>query len=241
MRIAIIDDIPEEIDKLEDVLKEELYARGENTHTLYTYQNGETFLSDWTDGKFDLIILDIYMDGLSGIEVAREIRKSDQDVQLVFCTTSNEFASESYEMHAHFYLHKPYSRDQIILMLDRLNWEDFELKRTLTLPDGQKVLLRNVRYTEYSNHALTIHTKKSEDIRTYITQAKAEELFCAQSYFLVCTKGIIVNLYEVDRMENGTFRLHDGTILPISRRKSKTVQEQFATFTFEQMRKGANF
>ena len=60
------------------------------------------------------------MGGILGIDVARKVRESDNDVRLVFCTTSNEFASESYEVNAHYYLHKPFTEKSIKLMLDRL-------------------------------------------------------------------------------------------------------------------------
>lgn len=55
-------------------------------------------MAAWTPGMCDLVILDIFMGGVTGMDVAREIRRSDREVKLVFCTTSNEFASESYEV-----------------------------------------------------------------------------------------------------------------------------------------------
>ncbi len=241
MNIAIIDDVQEEIKKLTDVLGQQLIELGDTEYQLHTYHSGEAFLTDWSTKSFDLIILDIFMDELTGIDVARTVRKTDKDVKLVFCTTSNEFASESYELDAHFYLHKPYSEDQIKTMLSRLNISQLEERRAITLPDGQKVILRSIRYTEYSNHVLIIHTRKNEDIRVYMSQSKAEEILCAYPYFLVCTKGIIVNLYEVESLEKDLIHLTGNITLPVSRRRAKIVQDQFAAFTFDRMRREADF
>lgn len=236
MKIALVDDCQEELDRLSDILSRKLNAAGDTEHKLHIFHSGEAFLTDWKPGSYDLIILDIFMDKLTGVEVAHEIRKTDQDVRLVFCTTSNEFASESYEVNAHFYLHKPYSEERVDTMLSRLNLENYELRRSITLPDGQRIILRNILYTDYSNHVLTIHSKRRAALRCYISQSGAEELLCAYPYFLVCSKGIIVNLYEVESKIGDTFCLTDGSILPISRRKSKEVQDAYAAFQFEKMR-----
>lgn len=232
MNVALVDDCQKDLDYLSTLLLQKLG----NHISLHIFHSGKEFLSFWKPGSYDLVILDILMDTLTGIDIAREIRKIDSEVRLVFCTASNEFASESYEVNAHFYLRKPYSQDQADTMLSRLNLQNYELRRSVTLPDGQQIILRNIIYTEYSNHVLTIHSKQRNDVRSYISQSNAEALFCAYPYFLVCSKGIIVNLHEVDHKMAGTFHMSDGTILPISRRKSKEVQDAYAAFCFAKMR-----
>lgn len=236
MKIAIVDDHQSEIARLSDILSRKLIAAGDTEHHIFPFSSGEAFLTSWTPGSYDLIILDIFMETLTGVDVARRIRMIDRDVRLVFCTTSNDFASESYEVGAHFYLRKPYSEEQVDTMLSRLNLENYELRRTIPLPDGQKIMLRNILYTEYSNHVLIIHSKRRADIRCYMTQTEAEALLCVHSYLRVCSKGIIVNLHEVEAKVADTFRLTDGSILPISRRKAKEVQDAYAAFQFEKMR-----
>ena len=237
MKTAIIDDQQEEIQKLSELISERLISVGDTEYNIDTFSSGEAFLSSWRSGLYDLIILDIYMEGMNGIEVARKIRETDRDVRLVFCSSSNEFAGESYELNAHFYLRKPYSREHVNTMLTRLNVEAYEMKRSVLLPDGRRIILRNVLYTEYSNHVINIHQKQGETIRCYLTQAQAEALFCKFSYFLVSSRGIIVNLHEVDAKLSDSFRLSNGEMIPISRRKSREVQDAYAKFHFEKLRK----
>ena len=75
------------------------------------FPSGEAFLASYRPGLFDLIILDIFMKEITGMDTARKIRESDQTVRIVFSTSSNDFASESYEVNACYYLKKPYGTD----------------------------------------------------------------------------------------------------------------------------------
>ena len=237
MNIALIDDRQEELDRLAALLHQKLDILGDNSHKIDFYHSGEEFLNAWTPRSYDLITLDVYMDGITGVDVARRIRRTDKDVRLVFCTSSNDFASESYEVGAHFYLHKPYSEARIDDMLSRLDIDGYELRRVVTLPDGKAILLRNVLYTEYDNHSVTVHTKHGDDLRCTCTHAELEAVLCQHTYFFSCYKGIIVNLHEVSGMTKDSFRISDGSTIPISRRKAKEAAETYAKFHFEKLRK----
>ena len=129
MRISIVDDDIRMYERLQTYFGELLGAAAELTY----FQSGEAFLRVWQPGAFELIVLDIFMEKLTGMDVAKEIRKTDSDVRLVFCTTSNEFASESYEVNACYYLHKPFDRDRVKAMLDRIDLAQIEKERTVQL------------------------------------------------------------------------------------------------------------
>ena len=235
MKIAIVDDRPEELNRLIRITEKTLPQAKR-----FTFSSGEAFLDTWKQGEYDLILLDIFMDGILGIDVARKVREEDMDVRLVFCTTSNEFACESYEVGANYYLQKPISETSFAKMLEMIRLDHYEKNRFITLPDGQKIVLRNITYTEYYNHSIIIHSKKRDDLQTRMSQTEWEELLAAHDFFSSCSKGIVVNFYEVDRIENGMFVLKNGDSVPISRRKTKEVTESYAHFCFEQMRKGDN-
>jgi len=180
------------------------------------------------------------MGNILGVDVARKVRETDNDVRIVFCTTSNEFASESYEVRANYYLQKPVSVSSFQRMLQMIRLSDYELNRFITLHDGQKIVLRNITYTEYYNHTIIIHSKKRADLQTRISQTEWELLLSEHNFLYSCSKGIVVNFHEVDRQENNLFIMKNGDVVPISRRKAKDVTEAFAHFRFEQMRKGGN-
>lgn len=235
MRVALVDDTQEERQILSAILDEELPQAD-----VFTFTDGESFLKDWENNTYDLILLDIYMDEMLGVDVARKVRETDLDVRIVFCTTSNEFASESYEVGANYYLQKPVSINSFQRMLKMIRLDDYELNRFITLPDGQKIVLRNITYTEYYNHSIIIHSKKRADLQTRMSQTEWESLLSEYNFFYSCSKGLVVNFYEVEKVEDNLFLLKNGAQVPISRRKAKDALESYAHFRFEGMRKGGN-
>lgn len=233
MRIALVDDTPIELEIISEIIDKELPHA-----TVFCFSGGKDFLKAWENNGYDLILLDIYMDDMLGVDVAKKIRETDNDVRIVFCTTSNEFASESYEVGANYYLQKPISSTSFKRMLKMIRLDLYEENLFITLPDEQKIVLRNITYTEYYNHSIIIHSKKRADLQTRMSQIEWETLLSEYNFLCSCSKGIVVNLHEVDRIEDGMFVLHNGESVPISRRKAKEMSEKFAHFRFEQMRKG---
>lgn len=234
MKIAIVEDDIQMYERLQAYLYELLSSSAECMY----FPNGEIFLKTWHPEAFELVILDIFMDRLSGMDVAREIRKTDQKVHLVFSTTSNEFASESYEVNACYYLHKPFGKEQVQAMLDRIDLAQFEKMRTVQLPDGTSVVLRDIIYVDYASHYATLHCKYGRSISVRSNFSDIESLLSPYPYFFLSSKGVIVNFYEVASQNADTFAMRDGSCLPISRRKAKDVKEAYSSFLFAQLRKG---
>lgn len=178
------------------------------------------------------------MDRITGMEAAREIRRTDRDVKLVFCTTSSEFASDSYEVSACYYLHKPLDRERIKAMPDRIDQIQIEKRRVVQLPDGTSAVLRDILYADCAAHCVTLHNKQGEDavVRTAFSQIEA--LLCAYPYFHSPIKGVVVNLYEVTAQSGDTFTLRDSSRIPISRRKARETIDAYSAFRFDQLRRG---
>ena len=233
MNIAIVDDDPRMSSKLQADLSDLL---GEDADTA-CFPSGEAFLASYKPGTFDLIILDIFMEEITGMDAARKIREQDQTVRIVFSTSSNDFASESYEVNACYYLKKPFGKDQLRAMLDRLNLEEMERMRTIKLPDGSRVILRRILYADFASHRVTLHCKDGENRLLASPFSEVEALLCAYPCFISPFKGIIVNFHEVESLSTDTIRLSDGSHIPISRRKSKEVLEAYSNFRFDSMRR----
>ena len=138
MKIALVDDEIIHLQRMYELLSAELTARLSHTpHWIDEYRSGQSFLDHWHPGKYDVVILDIFMGGLTGVDVAKQIRLTDADVKLVFCSRSNEFAAESYHVNAQYYLVKPATPGSISNMLQRLNLE-VSLFIVLVLSTGKK-------------------------------------------------------------------------------------------------------
>ena len=234
MKIAVVEDDVGMFEQIREQLAELLGTAAE----LYHFASGETFLAAWQPGGFDLIILDIFMDRLTGMEVARKIRETDRTVKIAFSTSSNAYASESYEVNACYYLHKPFGKDQLRAMLDRLDLSEVERRRTAKLPDGSTVILRSILYADCAAHCITLHGKDGHDLVVRANFSETERILCAYPYFFSPTKGVIVNFYEVTAQNKDTFTVSNGARIPISRRKAKEAQDAYSSFLFEKLRRG---
>ena len=235
MNIALVDDDQNQLELLYKVIAEEL-SLIPNTR-IKTFPSAEDFLAIWKAGGFDLIILDIFMSGMTGVELARTIRETDETVKLAFCTSSNEFAAESYEVNAQYYLHKPITESSILSMLKRMNIDRIEESRKITLPGGDALAAKNIIYTEYHNHIIFLYQKDGKVTKSRMSQSELEALLLPFGYFCSPSKGIIVNFHEVEDFSDTTLTVSTGALLPVSRRKTKDVKEAFAKFHIQKMMK----
>ena len=232
MVIALIDDDPHERNYLSSLILSECKKLGIPIKQFSFFENGNDFLKGKELHQYDLIILDIFIGEMSGIDLAYEIRRQNKYVRIVFCSTSNDFACESYNVGASYYIQKPVTSQDITQMIERLDIEDYELRRFIQLPDQQQVLLRNIVYAEYSNHVITIHKKTGPDTKTRLALNQFIDIIKEFSFFITCNKGTIVNLYEVAEWNSGFFTMKNGVTVTISRRRKKEVECAYRHFLF---------
>ncbi len=235
MRIALIDDEPCLLNILKDALSASLAELSIEAECVDTYASGEEFLAEFEKGKYDIIILDIYMTGMTGIDAARRIRELDTDVSFAFCTSSNEFASETYEVEAKYYLNKPISREKVTAMLSRFNFASIERNRSVTLSDGVRIPLRQIIYTEYNNHRVTFHIRSIPSRSFYMSHSETEAMLLKHKGFCSVNKGCIVNFAEVKSISQNTFTMKNGDIVSISRRRFKEIEGEYTRYRFDML------
>ena len=102
LRVAICEDSEMEHKRLLKIIE-----MGEYPAEPTVFGSGEAFLQEYRKGQFDVIFMDIYMNGMSGVETVRSIREIDENVIVAFTTSSTEFALEGYRLDVFKYLEKP--------------------------------------------------------------------------------------------------------------------------------------
>ena len=230
IHVAIVDDEEEQIETTRGLLLR--YEKEHDTAIrITTFNNAVTFLDPYK-GDYDIVILDVKMPYLNGIDAARKLREMDEQVILFFLTTMEQYALRGYEVAAMDYLIKP------------INYFDFALRfsravKKLDKENDQSVILKTetgivrvfpsqIYYVEVSGHYCLYHTAVGEYRQYYSTKKLAQEL--RENNFALCNSYLLVNLRYVDRIEDLSVFVR-GKELPISHPKKKTFQDRFAAYS----------
>lgn len=236
MRTAVIDDLFECRNEITSCLHRffsEHYA--DEPLSIDEYTSGEDFISDFRKDKYDLIFIDQYMGGISGIDTAKIIRKFDDFVTLVFITTSRDHAIESYQVRAGGYLLKPFSYmdfDQTLLLLGMAKLRN---ARFIDI-QGENILLREILWCDKDGHYVQIHTLQRGVLRYRIPFSTVLETLLGFPQFLTCYKGCIVNMDHVEKIDEVDFILTTGTRILFSKRDKKKIENDYHTYLFQKAR-----
>ena len=228
MNIAIIDDLTTELDLLTTYLTD--FAKEEaREFQLSRYESGDAFLENFR-GQYDLILMDIDMPGLNGIDTSREIRRIDERAVLMFVTAMPQYALAGYEVDAIDYIIKPVSYPDFALKLKKaLRYvKQNKADEPIVLQTKEGLITLNISeiyYIESALHYCIYHTRDREyRVRENIS---AVEQRLAPFGFARCNAGYLVALKHVKAIIKDDVKVGDYT-LKISRGKKASFTEQFA-------------
>ena len=242
MNIALVDDLATDLDKLESCLRE--YASIHQLDLdLQRFSGAEQFLKEYHPLKYTVIFLDIYMDGMNGIEAAEKIRETDADTLLVFLTTSEEHRADAFRFHAYDYLHKPYNQSNVFRTMDhilRLHTEE-DSRRFFFTCNRKNCSLRyaDLVCLETNKNYLLIQDTTGQTWRTRMTFSAAANLLSEDPRFLTIVRGLIVNMDHIQHLSNGICHLDNGTRLPVTARNIKAIRQMLHNYHFLKIRREA--
>ncbi len=231
MRIAIVEDRADDQENLRELFSEEARER-EWAYTVEIYPSGEAFLA--AAGDFDLVFLDVMMDGIDGLETARRFHNKGGRALVVFVTVEADFATEGYEVEAAAFLVKPTQKDRLHRVLDRLARKLkpdvlLEFSPDMEIPAGA------ILCAAAADHCLKVHTTG----RDYFPDLSMDEFRSRlpdDGRFVECSRGVLVNLGHVSKVEAKTVTMDDGTRLPVSRRRRQALVDKMADWKFDDAR-----
>lgn len=192
------------------------------------YDNPAVFLQKY-HGDADMVLLDILMPQMNGMECARRLRKRDENVLLCFVTSMAQYAIQGYEVGAVDFILKPVSYDEFSLKMDRmlriLRKQSAATVLISTRSEMKKIDLRDLSYVEVFNHSLLYHTTGG-DFEAYGKLSSLEEdpRFCR---FVRISPSHLVNCAMITSVQDDSLLLGDIR-LPISRRRRKECMEKMA-------------
>lgn len=235
MNIAICDDDSSERQALAGLLQQ--YGEENNIAiTLCGYDSGEAFLSDYDTTMPVIVFLDIYMNGLSGVETAKQLRLTDEDVRIIFVTTSDVHYSNGFSVEATHYLVKPATYDQVAECMRRCKIT-ISLEKTLKVKVRGKELSiphKDIFYIEAVRNGTLIH-HKGGSTKVYLPFSDIISGF-SDDKFLRCHRAFMVNLDKVDRAVEDDFFMKNGEKVPIRQTDVAKLRAYYFNYFMNRLR-----
>lgn len=240
VKIAICDDNKAELEQIKTIVQASISHKQSACHVaVHTFASGnDLFQFTKQHGAFDLVILDIVMPGLNGLELAAKLRMLGDNCMIIFLTGSREFAVESYKVNAYYYLLKNSAPSELTALLDRA-LDDISEKNNKSVVIKEKgrwtrVAQSSIRYVESVNHTVVFHRYRNETISCF--GRLSEYMDACDNRFVRCHKSYIVNMQFVASITSKDFVLEDGTIVPISRNAYSQIKNAYLDYFFTKMK-----
>lgn len=236
MQIAICDDDTQDLLQLASLLEAYRHAR-KVTLSYASFQNATDLLSSMHSSDYNLLFLDMLMPGISGMQAAREIREHNSKLEIVFLTSSPEYAVESYSVRAHHYLLKPASEEKLFPILDRLLDDCKKPEEALRIKTQSSVF--SLPYGKIES--IEVSAKK---LYFYLTDGNAREVagsladfeltLLRRPGFIKVHRAYLVNLQWVQELRQGELVTASGRRVPVSRSAYPQVRTAYTQFLFSE-------
>lgn len=181
------------------------------------FSSAESFLFHYAGERdYDILLLDIEMDAMDGVSMAKQLRRDNDTVQIVFITGYCDYISEGYEVAALHYLMKPVKEEKLFSVLDRAAEKLAKNEKVLTLESGGEMVrlpIYQIRYADVFGNYVTIHAQT--DVTVKMPLGKLEKALDERFYRV--GRSAVVNLTQISRVTKTEIRLSDGTVLPLPR------------------------
>lgn len=231
MQIAVCDDC------MEDVLSLKKFLEG---HEVSVYSDADSLLADIDNKRiqYDLYLLDIYMEeSMNGLELARRLRKVQEEALICFISTSDDFYREAYDLYAVQYLIKPVKEESLKNLLRKV--------QKILDREGEKKLIYSwwgknglipygkIRYISSRGHTLYIYCTDGK-IQESTGKLNDLEYQVCDDILIRCHQSFIVNMYHVEGL-SGTNLIVAGEQIPVSRRYYDKVKKRYREILFEEV------
>lgn len=235
MRIAICDDNVSDLERIsrfvsrfvtENLLEAEIEC----------FSGAEQMLLKCRKAPYDLLLLDIYMNELSGVKAAEALREAGSDCEIIFITNSLDHALDGYRLKAMEYLVKPVIWEEAEQALRRCCSRFADASRYIEIKCGKEIKrlrLCSIFWVEVFGHHSVFHTS-SGDLTTRTSLDEIEAMLGGLPFFR-SSRSYLVNLKEADRLEQDGFYMTDGSFIPIPVRHAdrKAVQRAYQDYLFD--------
>lgn len=240
IKIGLCDDISVQLSIVGDIVGK--YCDEHNIDVkIKEFESGEDLL-EYVDrnGFFDIYILDMILPGIRGIEIGQSLRNKGDRGKIVYLTATSEFAVESYEVDAFFYLLKPISRESLYRVLDKTidaiddekNAEYSSEEKTFEVKthDGKKVVkTRDILYVDIVNRGLAFHMcdgtiLEGPMLRIPFSEAVKQLTQCVK--FTFAGQHLLINIANVEKADRTSVTFVNDEVLYLSKTAGNALCEK---------------
>ncbi|MDO4554948.1 MAG: LytTR family DNA-binding domain-containing protein [Lachnospiraceae bacterium] len=214
-------------------LCEEILVEEKIDYEVYPFASAKELKNSINQGdiQFQVLLLDIEMDELTGMELAEGLRKDDNRISIIFVTGAEEYIKTGYRVQPIDFLLKPVKKEELRYAL----MTDYKLNHTpediVVQNRGRtaRFLLSKIQYVESENHSLMIHQVSGKKDTVYMSLTDFEKMLPADK-FARSHNSFLVNLGYVEEVRRTTVRLLGGEEIPVGRKYYKDFQKTFVSY-----------
>ena len=181
------------------------------------FSSAEAFIFHYVENKeYDVLLLDIEMGNMDGVTLARQIRKSNKSVQIVFITGYSDYIAEGYDVEALHYLMKPLKKEKLYDVLDRAVNKMMQNEKHLVLNTFDEMIripLHEIIYIDVDRNYVTVHSNKDYTVKKTLAEIEKE----LDERFFRIGRSAIVNLKYISRVTKTDVYLNNGILLQLPR------------------------
>jgi DNA-binding LytR/AlgR family response regulator len=240
LHVVICDDTPDQLQGIVTAAERFFAAHPSCEYEIATFSSSVALLDSLDrTGECDIALLDICMPGILGTEAAREIRRRYSKTELIFLTTSDEYAVDAFALKAAHYLLKPFTQAQFDVAMERAmaHFAESAPKAIFIRAEGGELYsvdLLDLLYIESVGHNLNVHTTRQMLVESRRSLSRLLEELNALSpgQFVSPYKGYIVNHKAINSIKKDRIILKDQSVIPIPKRGYRAVQDAYFDYMF---------
>lgn len=234
VRVALCDDYKETREILKGFIRD-YFEKKNILFELNLYSSGSAFLNNSKQKYEDILLIDIEMPGLNGVQVKNILQSQKADTKVLFITGHDEMMQEAFGGKVYGFLVKPVAKEELFQYMDKI-YED--------LIDTSIIALKTINGVSYLKNNEIIYIQAEKKYSNIITEK--EKIFTVTSLsewkeqlsdweFVLCHRSYLVNFWFVKYIDEDIY-LVNGEKLPVSRRKLQIVKEKYRDFIYRRVK-----
>lgn len=231
MNIAIVDDVKQDRERIRDMVASYL-SDNRLDAGIEAFDSGASFFENYEPGRFSILLLDLFMDGMDGMAIAREVRSRKDGCQLAFITSSDSGAVSGYDVDAAGYLLKPVDKPSLEHTLSRCMQRLRDVPKYIDVIVNRlnmRIYLGSILWIDTYQNAVYFHTDGGV-LKSYMTFEHLNGLLRGEERFLLCYKGCLVNMDRISSIDGDDFRMENGDLVQIRKRGVREIKRAYVEY-----------